>query len=137
MHNYCSLSRRLLIMVYDAVAMFGLLILASAAALPFGDQQKIAFHDFWFTAWLILVCAAYLILGWRYGGMTLGMRAWKVRLVSDDDKEISWSRCGLRFIASIVSVLVFGLGFLWVLFDSKKRAWHDLATHTVLLKTGN
>jgi uncharacterized RDD family membrane protein YckC len=137
MQNYCSLGRRLLIMVYDAVVMLGLLILASAAALPFGNPQKVAFQDFWFTAWLVLVCGGYLTVGWRYGGMTLGMRAWKVRLASDDGKEISWPRCVLRFIASLVSVLVFGLGFLWALFDSKKRTWHDLAAHTLLLRTGN
>ena len=70
-------------MLYDAVILLGLLMLASAVALPFGNREKVALHDFWFTLWLLLVCFAYLGGCWRYGGMTVGMRAWRIRLVSN------------------------------------------------------
>ncbi len=131
---YCPLPRRLLAMLYDTVILLGLLMLASAIALPFGGVNKVAFHDFWFTLWLWTVCFAYLAICWRYGGMTVGMRAWKVRLISDDGQIISWSRCLLRFLVGVVSLAVFGLGIFWALVDPKNRTWHDLATHTLLVK---
>ncbi len=122
-------------MLYDAVILLGLLILASAVALPFGDIEKVAFHDFWFTLWLLTACFAYLGGCWRFGGMTLGMRAWRVRLVRDNEQIISWPRCLLRFLVGLVSLGAFGLGIFWALVDSRNRGWHDLAARTLLIKT--
>jgi len=122
-------------MLYDAVILLGLLILASAIALPFGDIHKVAFHDFWFTLWLLAACFAYLGGCWRYGGITLGMRAWRVRLASSDKPVITWPRCLLRFLVGLVSLGAFGLGIFWALVDSRNRGWHDLAAQTLLIKT--
>jgi uncharacterized RDD family membrane protein YckC len=121
-------------MLYDAFILLGLLMLASAVALPFGNVQKVALHDFWFTLWLLLVCFAYLGGCWRYGGMTVGMRAWRIKLVSDNDQIISWPRCVLRFFVAALSVSAFGLGILWALVDKKNRGWHDLAARTLLIR---
>jgi len=133
-HVYCSLPRRLMVMLYDAVILIGLLIVASAIALPFGDMEKVALHDFWFTLWLLSACFAYLGGCWRYGGMTLGMRAWRVRLINYGGKKISWPACLLRFIVGMVSLGALGLGILWALIDERSRTWQDLAARTLLIK---
>lgn len=121
-------------MLYDAFILLGLLILASALALPFGDPDKVAFHHAGFTLWLLVVCFAYLGACWRYGGMTVGMRAWRVKLISDDEQVVSWPRCLLRFLIGLASLGTFGLGFFWALVDSKNRGWHDLAARTLLIQ---
>lgn len=131
---YCRLPRRLLAMMYDSLVLLGLLMLATAIALPFGNVNKHAFHDFWFTLWLLAVCFAYLGGCWRYGAMTVGMRAWRLKLVSSDEQVISWSRCLLRFLIGLISLGAFGLGILWALVDSKNRGWHDMAARTLLIK---
>jgi len=123
-------------MFYDGVIMLGLLVVASAIALPFAGVGKMAFKDFWFTLWLIMICAAYLTKSW-HAGMTLGMRAWRVRLVSVDGQHVSWPRCLLRFIVGVVSSAALGLGILWALFDRQKRGWHDLAANTLLIRLDN
>lgn len=122
-------------MLYDALILLGLLILATAVALPFGDVNKVAFHDFWFTLWLVAVCFAYLGGCWRYRGMTIGMRAWRIRLISGDERALSWSRCLLRFFVGIVSLGAFGVGILWAIVDSRNRGWHDLAAQTCLVRS--
>jgi uncharacterized RDD family membrane protein YckC len=127
----------LLVLLYDGVIMLGLLVLASALALPFGNTEKVAFQDFWFTLWLLLVCFVYLGSCWRYGGMTVGMRAWRVRLVGENGQVISWPGCLLRFLVSMVSLTALGLGIAWALVDKKNRSWHDLAAQTVLIKPGH
>jgi len=123
-----------MVMLYDAVILLGLLIVASAVALPFGDIEKVALHDFWFTLWLLAACFAYLGGCWRYGGMTLGMRAWRVRLVNYDEQEISWPGCLLRFLVGLISLGALGIGILWALVDTSNRGWHDLAARTLLIK---
>ena len=134
--EYCGFPRRLLVMLYDSVILLGLLIFASAVALPFGDFNKFAFKDFWFTAWLLLVIFAYFAICWKYGGMTVGMRAWKVHLIDKNHAPISWWQCFLRFLVSLASLSVFGLGFIWALWDEQNRTWHDLAAETLLIKNG-
>ena len=131
---YCTLKRRLLAILYDSVILVGILIVASAIALPFGNMNKTALHDFWFTLWLVLACFAYLGSCWRFGGLTVGMRAWRVKLVSVDGQNISWPRCLLRFLVGLISLAAFGLGILWALVDKENRCWHDLAARTILIK---
>jgi uncharacterized RDD family membrane protein YckC len=122
-------------MMYDGIILLGLLILASAVALPFGNIDKVAFHDFWFTLWLFAACFGYLGSCWRYGGMTVGMRAWRVKLINADGQMVSWPACLLRYLAGLVSLAVFGFGILWTLVDKKNRGWHDLAAGTLLIRT--
>jgi uncharacterized RDD family membrane protein YckC len=122
-------------MFYDSVVLLALLILAAAVALPFGGVNKTALKDFWYTLWLLAVCFAYLGGCWRYGGMTVGMRAWRIRLISDTGQIASWPRCLLRFLVGVVSLCVFGLGIFWALVDTRKRGWHDLAARTLLIKS--
>ena len=120
-------------MIYDGMIMLGLLMLATAVALPFGDAGKMAFRDVGFTLWLMLVCFIYLAGCWRHGGMTIGMRAWRVRIVSRQRKRVPWSACLLRFLTGMLSIAALGLGIFWALLDKKSRGWHDLASHTFLI----
>jgi uncharacterized RDD family membrane protein YckC len=122
-----------MIMLYDGVIILGLLVAASAVALPFGDAAKTAFQDFWFTLWLVAVCALYLTKCWR-AGVTLGMRAWRTKLVSENGSPPSWPRCLLRFLVGLVSLGALGLGIAWALFDERKRTWHDMAARTLLVR---
>lgn len=130
----CSLGRRLLVMLYDALAVVALLLLATALALLAGSGQVIAGQDPLFTLYLALVWFLYLAWFWRKGGMTVGMRAWKVMIVSDRGDVPGWGQCTLRFLVSLVSATCLGLGFAWSLFEPEKRTWHDLASGTRLLR---
>jgi uncharacterized RDD family membrane protein YckC len=121
-------------MLYDGLILLGLLIVASALALPFGDVNKVALQDFWFTIWLFLVCLTYFVGCWHYGGMTVGMRAWKIKLINHDGGHITLSMCLLRFLVSLISLLAGGLGFFWALWDQKNRTWHDMTAATLLIK---
>jgi len=131
---YCGLPRRLMVMLYDSLIVVGLLMVASALALPFGRLEKIAGQDLFFTLWLLLVFFLYLAGCWRSAGMTVGMRAWRVKLVDASGGEITWLRCALRFVTGFASFGVLGLGLLWSLFDRKNRCWHDLAGQTLLIR---
>jgi uncharacterized RDD family membrane protein YckC len=40
----------------------------------------------------------------------------------------------LRYIGYIISMLPLGLGFLWIIWDKKKRGFHDMIAHTVVIR---
>ncbi len=132
--NSCSLFRRLLIMLYDAVVVIALLMLATALAMLAGMGEQTALHDPVYTACLALVWFFYLAWCWHKGGMTLGMRAWRVCITDETGGLPGWRTCAVRFLVSILSAAPAGLGFAWSLIDQKNRTWHDMASRTNLLR---
>ncbi len=129
----CSLLRRLLVMLYDSVIIIALLILATALAMLAGTGNHTAMQDPLYTAYLFLVWFAYLVWCWHKGGMTLGMRAWHVCISNEAGQRPDWKWCAVRFLVAILSMALAGVGFLWSLFDSEKRTWHDKVSRTRLL----
>jgi uncharacterized RDD family membrane protein YckC len=129
----CGLGRRFLVMLYDAVIMIALWLLATAIALLAGSGPVTAGQDALYTAYLLLIWFSYLGWCWRRG-MTVGMRAWRVRIEREDGSPPGWGACLLRFAVSLLSAACLGLGFAWSLFEQRKRCWHDLASGTRLLR---
>ena len=123
-----GLLRRLAAMLYDSVVVTGLLLIAAAVASPFDQGNQQAFRDPFFTLYLLAVCFFYLALCWKYGGMTVGMRAWKICLRPEHGDGISWKLCSIRFITALFSLALLGLGYIWSLFDAQKRCWHDITS---------
>lgn len=81
------------------------------------------------------VAVSFFFYGWfwTHGGQTLGMRAWNLYLIKEDGKFIDWKIAAVRYCAALVSWAVFGLGFTWILLNSRKLAWHDIATKTQII----
>jgi len=130
----CGLFRRLLIMLYDAIVVIALLMLATAVAMLAGMGNQTALHDPAYTAVLALIWFFYLVWCWHKGGMTLGMRAWRVCITDERGGLPGWKHCAVRFLVSILSAALAGLGFAWSLIDQKDRTWHDMASGTSLLR---
>ena len=129
----CGLGRRLLVMLYDAVVVIALLLLATGLALLAGSGKVTAGQDAWFTAYLLL--AWFLYLGWCWRrGMTVGMRAWRVVIEREDGSAPGWGACLVRFAVSLLSAACLGLGFAWSLFDPDRLTWHDRASGTRFLR---
>lgn len=130
----CGLLRRLAIMLYDALVVLALLIVATALAMLAGFESATALQDWGYTLYLLLVWFLYLAWCWRKGGMTVGMRAWRVRIRDTEGNLPGWWHCMVRFITSFLSAAVAGAGFIWSLFDSRKRCWHDMLSRTLLVR---
>ncbi len=138
-----ALPRRLAAMVYDALLLFGVLF---AAALPvvalgawywgaeaFTSDAPLANRP-WFTAYLLAV--SYIFYGWfwTHGGQTLGMRAWKLQVLTTTGAPLDWWDAFRRFAAALLSWLPAGLGFIWQLVDRERLSWHDRLSGTRLVR---
>jgi uncharacterized RDD family membrane protein YckC len=81
----------------------------------------------------------YLPLMWWKKGQSVGMMLVGVKIVrAVDGGPITGSMAFIRFIVFIVEglasyILIGLLGFIWAAFDSRKRAWHDIAAGTVCI----
>ena len=83
-------------------------------------------------ACLLAVTALFFTGFWKFGGQTLGMRAWRLQVIRDDEAPLTWADSSRRLLAAILSLLPAGAGFWWILVDKEGRAWHDRLSHTQL-----
>jgi uncharacterized RDD family membrane protein YckC len=128
-----GLLRRLAAQIYDLLLLIALLFLATALLLAFTAGEAVtAQHTLIYRAYLLVISFFFYGWFWTHGGQTLGLRAWKIKVLTLDQKPISWNQALLRFTTAIISWTVFGLGFLWILIDKNRHGWHDHLSKTAL-----
>lgn len=130
--GYCALPRRIAAIVYDSLLIVALWMAATAAVVLL-RQSQVEPSSLAFQLYLVAVAWLYLAICWR-AGQTLGMKAWRIRLIGDT-QPIAWSSTVIRFVAAMLSWAAFGIGFLWSLFHQQRATWHDLASGTRLVVT--
>ncbi len=80
--------------------------------------------------WLFAVAAVYFVVSWTRVGATIGMRAWKFRLVRGDGSRVDVRTALLRFVLAVVSLIALGGGFWYAWFDAERCTWHDRVCRT-------
>lgn len=76
----------------------------------------------------------YFVISWRRVGQTIGMRAWRVRVVDESGQLATSKQCLLRYAVALASWLALGAGYIWCLVDHDRRGWHDIASKTRLVR---
>ncbi len=127
--------RRLGAMFYDGLLLLALLIMLSYPYvwLTGGAKAGLLVKTL-YQLYLLAICFFYYTGFWVRGGQTLGMRTWRLKLVRNDGGPITWSIASKRFAFAWLSLLCLGLGFLWVMYDRNKLAWHDRLSGTKLIR---
>ena len=153
-----GLFRRLAALLYDLLLTIALAFIATFALLPLThgeailtSTQGLAGHLY--HAILFLIVFAYFGWCWTRSGQTLGMRAWRIRLLAAEGGRPGWADALLRFtigaaitlmaVAGVVYLLRSGrwpdvliglslllpavLNFAWIAFDRCARSLQDLA----------
>ena len=128
-----GLIRRLVAMFYDALLLISVLFVATALALLVA-RGELDYHNPFFRTYLFLIWFLFFAWFWTHGGQTLGMQAWKLRLQRMDGGPISLWQALLRFLVAFPSLLLFGLGMLWMLVDRDRMTWHDRFSESVVVR---
>ena len=122
--------RRFGAMLYDALLVIALLMVATAAFLPFthGEaitQDRVGALEYAYRAVLFAVIVLFFGLFWTRRGQTLGMLAWRLRLERIDQAPLTWRDVLVRLGGACVSWAALGLGYFWIWIDRDRLAWHD------------
>ncbi|WP_434602961.1 RDD family protein [Pseudomonas sp. Z4-7] len=141
-----GLGRRLAAMFYDFLLCTALLIVTGGVykmiqMAIIGEEKMRALTDAGaldgdplLSTVLLFVLFGFFAKFWTHNGQTLGMQVWCIRVQNADGTAISLWQALLRFVVSIASLLLLGLGFIWALFDKRKRGWHDIYSDTQLVR---
>jgi uncharacterized RDD family membrane protein YckC len=129
--NYpsASLFKQLAAMVYDSLLISAILFVAVGITIPF--NKGVAINPALVYIFFVVVIFVFYGWFWNRSGQTLGMRAWKIQIVSEFGGYPGWSICFLRLFFAMFSFACFGLGYWWRLF--KPYTWHDRFSQTKVI----
>lgn len=132
-----SLPRRLTAMLYDTFLVIALAGVVNALALGVvvratgGEQQVLNAHVVQILT--VLSTVGFFSVFWLKSGQTLGMQAWRIRLVDFEGNPPTAGKAIVRCLGAFLSFASLGLGYLWCLVDHNKRYWHDYLSRTELI----
>lgn len=138
------LAKRLMAMMYDAFILLALSMAYSALATVFmvlvlgnsGDPEYQPMqHGIWFQAGWLGTIVGFFWFFLKRAGQTVGMRAWRLKVVSRSAAPLSHSQVLRRIVLAPLSLIIFGLGYIWILFNQDKLAWHDILSNSRIILT--
>ena len=135
------LLRRLAAMIYDTLLV--LPIIMASVAVFMGVRTLLVGSPAADTvvqldANLVRLVALSTLIGffcwfWIKNGQTLGMQAWRIKLVDFKGEQPTAKQSLLRCLGALLSGACLGLGYLWCLVDRNGRYWHDYISGTELM----
>lgn len=91
-----GLFKQLIAMLYDSFLIAALLFIATAILLPFNHGDAI--NGPLYNLYLVVVIFVFYAFFWKKGGQTLGMKAWKIRIIDEYGYNPAWSIGFLRLL---------------------------------------
>jgi uncharacterized RDD family membrane protein YckC len=111
----------------DAAAPFVALLLIAGIAAALGT-----------IAWLFVLGYFVWALFLFSRGTTPGKNMLRLTVIGENGQPASFWRMLLReWPGRFLSGLFFGLGYLWILFDRDRQAWHDKLASTFVVDRGS
>ena len=92
-----------------------------------------AITGWWVQLLLLFEWAFFYLYFWSRDGQTLGMTAWRVKLVNSEGKAPSLQQLLIRLAVAPLSIACAGIGYLWFYVGSRKQTWHDQASDTFVV----
>jgi uncharacterized RDD family membrane protein YckC len=126
-------------LVYDLLLLAALLMIYTGVALFFTHGAAVvpATAGAWvyaYRAGLIGVIGGYYLINWLRSGQTLGMRAWRLRVVSDAGRPLALKAAVLRAVFGALAWMPAALGVLWLYVDADHLALHDRWSKTRVIR---
>ncbi|MDD5273512.1 MAG: RDD family protein [Methylovulum sp.] len=124
--------RRLAAVIYDLFLLIAVFFVATALLLPLNSGVAFSRQQVFYPLYLLTIGFIFYGWFWTHGGQTLGLKAWKIQVLTHEQKPINWTQAFIRYITALVSWAMFGLGFFWIIFDKDRRGWHDHLSKTAV-----
>ena len=88
--------------------------------------------DLFFTISLLLQTVYFVVLHALYGA-TIGKMLFRIHVETAKGDKITWLASIIRYIASLMSMMLYCFGYLTVLIDPKRRGLHDFIASTCVV----
>lgn len=83
---------------------------------------------------MLIGLAIYGAVMWKLKGTTIGGILCGLQVVRLDGRPVDWGTSIVRALSCFLSLVVLGLGFIWIAVDRDRQAWHDKIAGTVVVR---
>lgn len=137
---YAPIWRRLLAIVYDALILlavsmaYGAIVMVVhifAMGTVLEENQRVFTSPLIPMGWIITLIGFY-VLFWIKAGQTVGMRAWRLTIIGENNALPTLKHAVIRGVVSPVLVIS-GIAYLWKWVDSNGLCLHDKLSKTKVL----
>ena len=135
---YPPIWRRFAAMFYDCLLLFAVSMAYGAVYLGlqklfFQSTTDMAKGPLFQLGWLLILMSFFCYF-WRRGGQTLGMRAWRLKLVQQDTlTAVTYRQCLLRYLFATLFLFLLGMGYWWSFIDKDRQTLQDRLTKTQVI----
>ena len=129
--------RRILALVYDSLVVAGILLSFTLLLVIFNEGYAEPGSFISIVKLIVCVCVGPFFYSYFWlvnNGQTIGMQAWKIRLVPLNNSKLNAKQTYLRCLVSTLSFVCFGIGYFWILFNKNNLSWSDIVTKTRIVK---
>jgi uncharacterized RDD family membrane protein YckC len=128
--------RRVLALIYDSLVIVGIVLFLTLVLVLFNGSYAESGSFASFLQFFILIFSGPIFYSyfWLNKGQTIGMQAWKIRLISINETKLNAKQTFIRCLISVISFLFFGIGYFWILYDKNNLSWSDIVTKTKIVK---
>uniref|UniRef100_E6QPX8 RDD n=1 Tax=mine drainage metagenome TaxID=410659 RepID=E6QPX8_9ZZZZ len=126
-----SLIKRYAALFYELLLLLALLFVADYLFISFTHNAHSPRIRTALQIYLLGITGMYFIWMWMRG-QSLAMKTWHIRLVTVDNKPLSFPRAALRFV---LAVCLIGISQLWALVDRDHQFLHDRLSGTRLIQS--
>ena len=131
-----SLVRIIASTIYDSLLMLGVWFLVGSIALGIKflfTQEISSLNPIIGMSLVIFSTWIYFAMFWIYGGKTLGMSSWKLRIVSENGKPISLFQTVIRFFVNTLTLLLAGIPLFLRHLNKDKKSLSDYLSKTKIV----
>ncbi len=129
-----GLRRRLASMLYESLLLLGVLsVTFMLPHLALGMAYGIVLPGPLLFLHVFAVQGIYFVWYWRHGGQTLAMQTWRLKIVGVDGHPPRLGQLILRYVLSWPSLLFYGAGLLWAIFDRDRQFLHERLSGTRII----
>ena len=83
---------------------------------------------------MLLLLATYGAIMWKLKGTTVGGIVCDLKVVRIGGGPLDWGTAIVRALGCFLSLVIAGLGFIWIAVDQEHQAWHDKIAGTVVVR---
>ena len=136
-HNSRMFFRRLLALFYDLLLIAGILLSFTLFIVIINGNAVSSFlgSNLMLLSYFLISFIFYIYFWYFNEGQTLGMQAWKIKLVADDNQAISIKSMLIRLVLGLLFGSIAGLNFFVILFRSDKRSLNDIYSKTKIVRS--
>jgi uncharacterized RDD family membrane protein YckC len=136
--HYAGAVSRLVAFGADVGASWGLFTLGAAALaftiqLATGTKFSLSNHQIASLIAAVVWEFLYFAYQWTLSGKTVGMAVLGIRVVKMDGTPVGARQAIIRTLTLPISIIALGLGFLGILTNRRRYAWHDRFAKTAVV----